>query len=304
MILLKLKGGMGNQMFEYAFARCLQHGTEEQMIIDTALMKNTKLAHEVYTLDKFFLSDQAVLLEADSYNSTGLIGIVYQLARYSFAGVGMLFGKATQYRLESVIQLAINRIGLHLCADGYISQTRSTAPVKIVEGYWQSHKYFLEIEADIRRELKVKVPPLDRNLELLQEMENSASVCVHIRRGDYVNSPEHMVCTKKYYIDAMAEVAKRIQNPVFYIFSDDIAWVKENLPFKYPVRYIETGNSNYEELRLMYSCRHFVISNSSFSWWAQYLCDNPDKVVIAPNKWFTDGRKTDLFMPGWVLVEP
>ena len=103
------------------------------------------------------------------------------------------------------------------------------------------------------------------------------------------------------FIDIMKE---KVKNPVFYIFSDDIEWVKENIDFKTEVKYITGNNKNYEELRLMYTCKHFIISNSSFSWWAQYLTDNKNRITSAPSKWFRNqNQKVDIYEDDWILIE-
>ena len=97
---------------------------------------------------------------------------------------------------------------------------------------------------------------------------------------------------------------KKVKNAKFYIFSDDINWVKNNIDFGCDVTFVEGNNPNYEELRLMYTCKHFIISNSSFSWWAQHISSNPKKVVIAPNKWFNNKDQVcDIFEENWIKIE-
>ena len=140
---------------------------------------------------------------------------------------------------------------------------------------------------------------------MIQQIENSNSVCVHIRRGDYIGS-SFDICTEAYYQKGMDIIASKVENPTFYIFSnssEDLQWIKENYHFSYDLVYVDLNNCDYEELRLMYTCKHFIISNSTFSWWGAYLSTNEEKVVIAPSKWNQDYKVVeDLYLDHWIKV--
>ena len=153
----------------------------------------------------------------------------------------------------------------------------------------------------IRKELQIKDELEGKNKKVYEEIKKSNSVCVHIRRGDYVGS-FYEVCTKEYYLDAIKLMNKKVKNTHFYIFSDDISWAKENLGLK-DVTYIDWKNNQYQDLKLMSSCKNFIMSNSSFSYWAQFLSENEEKVVIAPSKWFKNGKKIDIYEDSWNLIE-
>ena len=139
-------------------------------------------------------------------------------------------------------------------------------------------------------EFTPKQPPRSENEALYNIINSTNSICVSIRRGDYLYDEfksKFFVCDKSYFDHAIKMANELISNPVFIFFSDDIEWVKENIKIDAP-SYYESGNDPvWEKLRLMYSCKHFIISNSTFSWWAQYLSRNTNnKIVISPDHWF------------------
>lgn len=170
-----------------------------------------------------------------------------------------------------------------------------------LDGYWGNEKYFTPIENIIRTEFTVRLPPSGMNEMYLKKIRSANSVAIHVRRGDYLTNKEtnafHGVCSIAYYQQAILQLSAKLSDPYFFIFSDDMPWVKENLVInQFPVDYIEhNSNFAYEDLRLMYSCRHNIIANSSFSWWGAWLNNHPGKIVIAPEKWNNiPGNKTEL----------
>ena len=136
------------------------------------------------------------------------------------------------------------------------------------------------------------------------------SVSIHVRRGDYLTNPvtfqTHGLCDIDYYKKAIDEILDLVDKPHFFIFSDDQSWAKSNIIFGAPTDYVMHNNSlkNYEDLRLMSYCRHHIIANSSFSWWGAWLGNNPEKIVIAPKKWFNDPKidTTDLIPDTWLRL--
>lgn len=155
-------------------------------------------------------------------------------------------------------------------------------------GVIENTLFFEKIRPILLEEFTPKEPPMAENKELYDIIEQTNSVCVSVRRGDYL-APEHIkdfyVCDETYFLRAIEVLKEKIVNPTLIFFSDDIEWVKEHIKSDIP-SYYEFGNvPAWEKMRLMYSCKHFIISNSTFAWWAQYLCRNTDKVVIAPDRW-------------------
>ena len=173
-------------------------------------------------------------------------------------------------------------------------------------------KYFEGIENDIKKDFRFKNQLDNKNLEILNEIENSNSISIHIRRGDYM-SPENYnmygcIATPTYYKKAIKVIEEKVENPTFFVFSNDMDWVKKNIQINSRVFYIDinSGNGSYKDMQLMSNCKHNIIANSSFSWWGAWLNENKNKIVIAPKKWINredvDSDKIELFCEGWTLL--
>jgi len=143
---------------------------------------------------------------------------------------------------------------------------------------------------------------------MIKELESCESVCVHVRRGDYVKLKWNEACSYGYYERAIKFMKEKLTSPLFYFFSnthDDIEWIKSNWEFQDAnIKYVDLSNPDYEELRLMYSCKNFIIANSSFSWWGAYLAGNKDKIVCAPSKWLFEipTEKSNIIPPNWNII--
>lgn len=178
-----------------------------------------------------------------------------------------------------------------------------------LDGYWQSENYFKEIRNIIIKDFTIKFEPDKRNKSMIEKIKNSNSVCIHIRRGDYISNAKtnkfHGSCSLKYYYNAIGIIIKKVKNPTFFIISDDSQWTKENLKLKYPTTYININSpkKGHEDLRLMLNCKHFIIANSSFSWWGAWLSNNPNKIVCAPKRWFKSTHEGDIVPKSWIKVE-
>jgi hypothetical protein len=180
----------------------------------------------------------------------------------------------------------------------------------LIRGYFQTEKYFLDIEEIIIKECNCKHPAAGKDRELLKQINSLDSVSLHIRRGDYVtNTYEDQILVSaelEYYNKCVKYITETIKEPHFFIFSDDPDWVKQNLTLDYPMTFLDhnDASTNYEDLRLMSHCNHNIICNSSFSWWGAWLNRNPEKIVCAPKKWFSDETKyidsRDLVPERWV----
>jgi hypothetical protein len=159
-------------------------------------------------------------------------------------------------------------------------------PAYIV-GLWQSEKYFIENEEIIRKDFEFKYPLKGLNKEIKEDILNNESVAIHIRKGDFLKHPEVGICTLDYYNKAIKYLIDNLNNPKFFIFSDNPKWVKENIKISKPSYYVSNNSSDkgYNDLHLMSLCKHFIIANSSFSWWGAWLSKNKNKIVIKPNPW-------------------
>lgn len=180
-------------------------------------------------------------------------------------------------------------------------------PVAYLEGYWQSEKYFKGFEEIIRSEFVFNSEPDSSNKDLGNAILSSNAVSMHVRRGDYVSNAAtnqfHGVCSIEYYRKAVEFIAHKYPAPHFYIFSDDPDWVRLHISLDYPVTYVDknTGEKSFEDMRLMSLCKHHIIANSTFSWWGAWLCMNPEKTIIAPERWFNkaDIDTADLIPANW-----
>lgn len=266
MIITKLNGGLGNQLFEYACARNLQLKYGDELYLD---VEGFKRSPRHYSLGDFRLNeDVKVLPERDSRK----LILLQAISKYN---------RKLAYNIGKLFNVYIWKTSDYKKIDVPDTKGRKT----YFYGYWQSEAYFHEFGETIKQELLVKTPFQEVSKPYLPVVEAENSVCVHIRRGDYVNCG-FISCDEAYYLNGMEYIKKLVPECNFVIFTDDVEWVKNNIHFKDTVTFVELADPDYEVLRLMYTCKHFVMSNSSFSWWAQYLSANKNKIVVAPKVWF------------------
>lgn len=289
MVIVYLKGGLGNQMFQYAAARSLswRHGTT--LKLDISFLEGDQAGHtsRTFELDHFCITaEKASRWEISTMSGTGKTGLNTAVTR-----IFQRVADYTGYR-EKWFQFDPDLL---------------TFPANVyLEGYWQSERYFADIREIIRKEFKVITPLKDKNLEFSDEIQAVNAVSLHVRRGDYVMDEKtramHGVCDLAYYLRAEDRITQTLRDPYFFVFSDDPEWVSDNLKLRHPTRYIShNGGKAHEDLRLMSLCNHHVIANSSFSWWGAWLSTAPDKLVIAPDRWFNDPsiNTSDLIPSDW-----
>lgn len=297
MIYACLRDGLGNQMFIYAYARALQErNNQKTLVLDTFDFRKDI---RTYSLNNFRLNP---CVKKNKIMSQILNRVILTLK----------LGKERSARIENEKFIKNAKKGIYSDFFSYSVPPFVDSNKKriIVRGFYQSHKNFENIKNLIKEELTVVTPPSNENKNMLEQISQDNAVCVHVRRGDYVNNPawskELAICTEEYYKKAMDIVASKVENPVFYIFSncsEDIEWIKQNYKFDYELKYVDLNNPDYEELRLMYNCKHFIISNSTFSWWAQYLSQNENRVVVAPSLWNRLMDASNIYMDDWDIVE-
>jgi hypothetical protein len=298
MIIVKLQGGLGNQMFQYALGRKL------------SLLHNTALK-----LDLSFLLDRTTR-ENFTYRDYNLD--IFQL-QVEFANQEDIqpFFRVQNYRLINKIY---DRLFFFKEHHKYIYEKIFLFNPKIfqitgniyLDGYWQSEYYFVDIKEIIKKDFTLKPQNLSiQEQELLNIIDKSLSICLHIRRGDLVNNPAanqfHGLIDIEYINNAINIIESRIKYPHYFIFSDDIQWCKKNINLKYPTQFVTGENAEDRfsvDFQLMQACKYFIISNSSFSWWTAWLSQNPDKIVIAPKQWFRNSKinTNDLVPKEWIRI--
>ena len=280
MLIISCCGGLGNQMFQYAFYFKLK-------------TLNKKVKFDISYFDKNFIHNGFELEE--------LFNLQVKKA----------------FKFESLFLKFLRKIGLK----SYVFfQNNPSDVIKfhpefymldniLLAGYWQSYKYFKDIEDEIRLAFIFKIKLDEKNDKLLKSINKGISVSIHVRRGDYLK-PENKIfqsiCTAIYYKNAIKYIERYVNNPHYYIFSNDIKWCKQNLNLK-NVTYVDwnIGKDSYKDMQLMSYCKHNIIANSSFSWWGAWLNNNPNKIVCVPEKWFDlPGCETkDICPDEWIRIQ-
>lgn len=293
MVIVQLKGGLGNQLFQYAAGRRLS------IMLDVTL----KLDKDTYYVNQIRRDTQRVY-ELGNLNIVEDFATPQEIKRLC-GGTGrplrkikQVFGLASMKTYVQEKDFSFNSDILNLRGDCYL------------DGYWQSEKYFKDIEDIIRNDFTVKSFPSEENNKIINALMKGNSVSIHFRLTDYLTNPHarktHGVCSLEYYKKAITLMKQNVNNPQFFVFSDDLEWVKNNIDIGPEVTYVAINDSvhGYEDLRLMSYSKHNIIANSSFSWWGAWLNSYPEKIVVAPKQWFKDSLidASDLIPETWVQL--
>ena len=280
MIIIRLKGGLGNQMFQYAFGRLL--AVKNNAEVKFEFSGDKKDTRREYKLNKFNTSVQFAGPD-EAKNLQYPFGIVSRV-------------------IEKVKTIVLKRYNIGY-EPGLLGRKNG-----YLEGYWQSYKYLESIKDVLAKELALKEPVDQKHKTILEKMRDTNSVCVQVRRGDYVTDPktssEHRTFGPEYYDKAFEFLKTKVAHPVLFVFSDDIEWCKNNLKPDLPVFFSDPAMPDYEDFALAVRCKHDIIANSSFGFWAAWLNDNPGKIVIAPKKWNNKHQKEhdNLLPPEWIKI--
>lgn len=286
MIVINIKGGLGNQMFQYALGRKLALQNSDELLMDTSGLDRANEMGDIYR--PFSLGQ---------FSIAGNVANPAQVQQYKNP-YGIFSKILRKFRFKVLRQM-------HMGWEPGILQIKKT---RYLDGYWQSPKYFESIRAELLSDFSLREGWSETGQTLGQEMSASESVSIHVRRGDYVaNSSVHKAygeCSLGYYQAAIEKIKNKIKNPTFYIFSDDVSWVKDNLPVGDAVFVSGQGLKDAEEILLMSKCEHNIIANSTFSWWGAWLNQNKGKIVIAPKPWFEVNEKffQDLIPETWIRL--
>ena len=297
MIEVNIVGRLGNQLFQYACARQLQEIYGGEILLNTYEMRKNTPNFKLSLLD-YKLNENVRLEENIPLTAVNADSIFVKIMRQFFPNF--------YFNMNA-------KRGVFIWKSAKIYKELPQLPVKqtehiVLNGYWQCDKYFQGIEEILRQELKPKHELLEHNKELFEKIKSTNSICVTIRRGDFMNKKNRAnfyVCNEKYFEKDMDTMNTLHDDCVFFAFSDDIEWVKKNIKFPGKVYYERGDDPAWEKLRLMSACKHFILSNSSFSWWAQYLSENIDKTVIAPDRWYNQGKnkKADIYQNNWKSIQ-
>ena len=296
MIIVEIKGGLGNQMFQYALGRILSIKNNDVLKLDTSAysVKFNRPDQE----RKFDLQHFNIKAEAASEEEINILK-----NKYGIFSKGWRFLKNRVLKIHNIdyYPRLLNKTG-----DFYLS------------GFFQSELYFKGFEDVIAEDFSIKKYSTQGE-ELIEKIKEttleSQTISIHIRRGDVVidakTNKYYGICDIPYYEKSIREIIKRLSkdgtpvNPTFFIFSDDIDWVRQNLKINFPTFFVSGRNiPDYEEIMIMSLCQHNIIANSSYSWWAAWLNKNENKIIIAPKVWikkFPNPHK-NILPKSWIQI--
>ena len=285
MIVIRLQGGLGNQMFQYAAGLSAANKIDTNLKLDVSWFEDMQ---EVDTPRFYELGNFS--LQQDFITSNQ-----YYFIKDSMKKRFLSVGKA---RLSKYSEP-------HFQYDNNLEKIKNNT---YLEGYFQTEEYFKSIRPEILKRFSIKNEPSTKSKEIINMAHKYESVSLHVRRGDYVTNQNaskfHGLIGEDYYKKAKSIMNKKIKNPKYFIFSDEIDWVKKNFDLPKGSVFITHNKSGIEDMRIMIECKHNIIANSSFSWWGAWLGQNTDKKVIAPKVWFLDNtiNTSDIIPSRWQKI--
>jgi hypothetical protein len=295
MIVGELYGGLGNQMFQYAFFRAISLEKKIPIKLYTSYLEKNK-SHNALDLNKIF----DIKLDIASFKDTS--------ATVGFFNSFFLVRKLLKYRICSNFRDA--KLIYEPYYNFWTEYSEFIHDDIFLSGYWQSPKYFERYSDTIKNDFQFCEALNLKNSEVANLIKESISVSLHVRRGDYITNKKafdkHGICSLDYYENSINLILSKFPSARIFAFSDDVNWVKNFLKPKFKNLFIvdfNYGKESYNDLRLMSLCNHNIISNSTFSWWGGWLNKNTNKKVIAPKKWFADGANcSDLIPEDWIRI--
>lgn len=287
-IILHIKGGLGNQMFQYAMGRTLQMKYPgAKLLLDISeISKDTK---RKFGLDAFKLTRDVIVTNDMRYLKC-------------YKNQSVCRRRLWDYCPKLIFIYYLLKENILWWDELYYVKIPRIKDNVYVNGYWQSERFFEKCIQEILEDFEFKYSISEKNRQLAEKLLLKESVCVHIRLGDYCykGNEDYLVCTPEYYKKCIYELLEEIPDVHFFVFSDEPERAKVMLhEIDEKITYVEKGNEDYEELQLMSLCKHFIISNSTFSWWAQYLSKYKNKIVYAPENWMNSGKNKEIYLAGW-----
>lgn len=309
MIQLKISGRAGNQFFQYAFVNLYMK--------DKNIPEKLKISFEHFKKYDDSFKNELDSFTIDEYEKIDKIHYtLYQkILDFKFKFVTKIIRNKAKlekrelnqndYNILKKLQKQMNRNGLYYYIPGMDKFYKSKIDNIVFYGCYEDFSYYKNRKNVIKKLFTPKYSVIEKNIELYEKINSTNSICVTIRRGDFMNSinkNNYYICNPEYFKNAILEMNKLVKKPQYIVFSDDVEWCKNNMHFPKNTIY-ESGNDPiWEKIRLMYSCKHFIISNSTFSWWAQYLSNNKNKIVIAPQKWNNFEYSELIYDDKWILL--
>lgn len=277
MIVVKLWGGLGNQLFQFAFGYVMAREQNDEVVYDTSFFRKHQygyVGHREFELDKLSCSAEIVtklpwiIHVLESF-------LVNRLLRRKHDTISITFGK-THFVKEKKRKYMP-------------SVPYKQGKINYYDGYWQSGAYFEKYADALQKQLYPNVEIPEEVQKVLNAIENAKdSVSVHVRKGDFHGKIGHAV-EKEYYLNAIQHIRESMEKPVFFVFSDDVAWVRDNIDFGEDAVFADyrCKDGAILDLLCMSRCKHGIMSASTFSWWGNW---RKDGVVIAPKGEYFNNR--------------
>lgn len=325
--IVKLNGGLGNQMFQYAFAVALGRKWQDEVLFDFSYFKET--SNDIVVVRPFELG--IFNTDCKPASDEDLTQIIDKSERTLIEKVAWDWFKIKKYKPATNI---LRQSSAYIFEKKFLTQPDAY----YYDGYFQNEKYFKHCRSELLQHFSLKESLGGKCAETLEQIKGTNSVSIHVRRGDYVTLESantlHGLCSLEYYKQAIEYIAKKVPTrmsasapsplvgegeflgedtsfrnsgegyyPHFFLFSDDVEWVVQNLKIDYPYTVVDFNQDNgFLDMELMKNCKHNIVANSSFSWWGAWLNENPEKIVVAPKKWLAINEKCDIVPSEWVKL--
>lgn len=292
LVVIQLQGGLGNQMFQYAASKALSLKNRDSLLLDVSFIEEHSQTNESFTAREYaldiFTNIQEEIVSLKNLNKFRRENVKWK----DFSGIK--YPKIFRERSLS-----------------FDPSFFSLRPPVLLQGYFQSENYFKDFEKDIRNSFSFqKLQAEDDNIPVLEEIKNSCSVSVHIRRTDYLKpaiNKVHGVCSLEYYQQAIEIMKNKNSNARFFFFADDKDWVCDRFRGTNMVSVQNnSGKDSWKDMYLMSQCKHHIVANSSFSWWGAWLNKHKEKIVICPEKWIKNDDElifsNSIIPKDWIRV--
>lgn len=291
---MKFNGGLGNQMFQYAFSLMLAEQFNAEIVFDFSYFENVKSANQVTTRE----------FELNVFNLCCKEATLKDLAAIKRPEFKSKFKNTLAKKFPQKFGINYVREKNNSVFDKNLFEYPE---YYYYEGYFQNEKYFKHLRGNLLNKFSLQIPIDEKNQHILNKIRETNSVSIHIRRGDYVSldyvNKIHGLCPMEYYKRAIESIARHVRSPHFFLFSDDINWVIENLKIEYPFTIVDFNlGKGWFDMNLMKQCKHNIIANSSFSWWGAWLNEYPEKIIIAPKNWTVKKQKCEIIPANWQKI--
>ena len=286
MVIVRINGGLGNQMFQYAMAKSFAKNRNDIFKMDISFYPKQTLRK--YELNLFYVKED-IAADKENIMLRGQEGLYYKIRKK----LNIPLKRPSTYIRET----------LNFNIEKEVSYPKENI---YLDGIWQNEKYFFNIRKELISDFTPKIHLGTEAKSYIEEIQKKNSISLHVRRGDYIANDHtksfHGVCNIEYYKKAIEYIVSNVPQPKFYIFSDDMQWCKKNFSFLENKVYVDKTANAIEDLELMKNCKHNIIANSTFSWWGAWLNNFNNKIVITPKIWWEAKPKQHIAPEKWIKL--